>query len=160
MPYTFPNQRVITVHREPVKSDFLGIKNSNWQYAARDLGAHALMLYLYLASNADKYNLALSPTAIRQTIGMARSTYHDQFMKLIDKGYLVQNSGNGYDFFETPKPRHEIQQNPLPSAVLDSDKCTSNDNCINSDVQSVLPYNTEINNNLSLTNKDSINING
>ena len=27
-----------------------GIKNENWQAAARDLGAHALMLYMYLAN--------------------------------------------------------------------------------------------------------------
>ena len=30
MPYTVPNQRVITIHREVAKSDFLGIKNVNW----------------------------------------------------------------------------------------------------------------------------------
>ena len=65
MPYTVPNQRIAKIHREVAKSDFLGIKNENWQAAARDLGAHALMLYLYLASNADGYNLALSPAAIR-----------------------------------------------------------------------------------------------
>ena len=44
MPETFPNQRMITVHREEVKTDFLGIKNENWQAASRDLGAHALRL--------------------------------------------------------------------------------------------------------------------
>ncbi len=27
---TFPNQRMVRVHREPIKSDFLGIKNENW----------------------------------------------------------------------------------------------------------------------------------
>ena len=43
MPYTtVPNQRTVNIHREPVKSDFLGIKNENWQAASRDLGAHAL----------------------------------------------------------------------------------------------------------------------
>jgi len=62
---TYPNQRVITINRESAKSDFLGIKNENWQAAARDLGAHALMLYLYLAANADGFNLALSPAAVR-----------------------------------------------------------------------------------------------
>jgi len=39
---TAPNQRTIVVHRERVTTDFLGIKNENWQAAARDLGAHAL----------------------------------------------------------------------------------------------------------------------
>ena len=50
MPTTVPNQRVVQIHREPAKTNFLGIKNETWQAAARDLGAHACLLYLYLAS--------------------------------------------------------------------------------------------------------------
>lgn len=107
MPKTVANQRVVKIHRERASSDFLGIKNENWQYAARDLGAHALLLYLYLASNADGYTLALSPTAIRQAVGMPPQTYRDQFLKLIDKKYLVQTGGNVYEFYE--KPQHEAQ---------------------------------------------------
>ena len=104
MPNTVPNQRLIAIHRERAASDFLGIKNSNWQAAARDLGAHALMLYLYFASNANGFMLALSPAAIRQAVGMPSSTYRDQFIKLIDKGYLVQRGeSNTYDFYETPQ---------------------------------------------------------
>ena len=61
MPKTVPNQRVIRVHRERATSDFLGIKNERWMAASRILGATALRLYLYLASNADNYLLALSP---------------------------------------------------------------------------------------------------
>lgn len=35
---------------------------------------------------------------------MPPQTYRDQFVKLIDKGYLVQRgNGNTYDFYETPK---------------------------------------------------------
>lgn len=78
-PITYPNQRVVHINREPAKADFLGIRNENWQAAARDLRPHGLLLYLYLAANANNYKLALSPTAIRQAVGMARSTYHDQF---------------------------------------------------------------------------------
>ena len=111
MPETFPNQRMITIHREEVKSDFLGIKNENWQVASRDLGAHALRLYLYLAANADNYSFALSPADIRQRIGMPNSTYRDQFMILVDKGYLVQSGSNKYDFYEVPQTRHAPIQN-------------------------------------------------
>ena len=107
MPKPVANQRVVKIHRERASSDFLGIKNENWQYAARDLGAHALLLYLYLAANADGYTLALSPTAIRQAVGMPPQTYRDQFLKLIDKKYLVQTGGNVYEFYE--KPQHEAQ---------------------------------------------------
>lgn len=77
MPYTYPNQRMVKIHREPFKSDFLGIKNENWQAAARDLRPHALLLYFYLASNANNYSLALSPAAVHEAIGMPRSTYND-----------------------------------------------------------------------------------
>ena len=108
-PITFPNQRTVKVHREKAKSDFLGIKNENWQAASRDLGAHALQLYLYLASNADNYTLALSPAAVRQTIGMARSTYHDQFEKLVLKRYLVPSHGNTYEFYEVPQAATQSQ---------------------------------------------------
>lgn len=104
MPNTVPNQRVVAIHRETTKSDFLGIKNTNWQAAARDLGAQALLLYLYFASNANGYTFALSPVAIRQAIAMPSSTYRDQFLKLVDKGYLVQRGeGNTYDFYEVPQ---------------------------------------------------------
>ncbi len=103
--YTFPNQRIVRVHRERPNSDFLGIKNDNWMAASRDLRPPALLLYLYLASNADNYETALSPAAVRQEIGMARSTYHDQFHILVDKGYLVPSHGNTFDFYEVPQPR-------------------------------------------------------
>lgn len=110
MPRTVPNQRVVKVHRERTERDFLGIKNSNWQAAARDLGAHALLLYLYLAANADGYDLALSPVAIAEEIGMSSSTYRDQFTKLVEHGYLVRQSENSniYHFYE-------VSQNEKPT---------------------------------------------
>lgn len=115
MPNTVPNQRVVAIHRERASTDFLGIKNEHWQAAARDLGAHALMLYLYLASNRDGYTLALSPAAIRRAVGMAASTYRDQFLKLVDKGYLVQRgSGNTYDFYETPQRETRLHNENTP----------------------------------------------
>ena len=112
MPKSVANQRIVRVHREQLFGDFLGIKNANWQYAARDLGAQSLMLYLYFAANANNYEFALSPAAIRQTIGMPTSTYRDQFLRLIDKGYLVQrgNNSNIYDFYETPQRVTHITQ--------------------------------------------------
>ena len=110
-----PNQRIITVKREMPKSDFLGIKNENWQAAARNLTPHAMMLYFYLASNKNNYTFALSPAAVRQAIGMARSTYHDQFHNLVDKGYLVRVSGNQYVFYE--KPHTSPESNNVADAV-------------------------------------------
>lgn len=73
------------------------------------------MLYFYLASNKDNYTFALSPAAVRQAIGMARSTYHDQFHNLVDKGYLVRVSGNQYVFYE--KPNTSPESNNVADAV-------------------------------------------
>ena len=117
---TFPNQRMVKVHREKATTDFLGIKNENWQAASRDLKPHALNLYLYFAANADGYTFALSPTAIRQTIGMPISTYRDQFNILVDKGYLVPSGSNSYDFFELPQARTASIQDEI-CATLDTD---------------------------------------
>ncbi len=67
------------------------------------------MLYIYLASNADGFNLALSPAAIEAEIGMPRSTYHDQFRRLVNYGYLVEAHGNTYEFYEIPHASNVIQ---------------------------------------------------
>ena len=114
---TYPHQRVVNVRREPINADFLGIKNENWQYAARDLKPFGCMLYLYLASNRNNYKLALSPAAVRQAIGMAQSTYRDQFNVLLEKGYLVQTGGNTFDFYE--KPRAAARENEETRAAFD-----------------------------------------
>lgn len=143
-PITFPNQRMVRVHRERAASDFLGIKNENWQAASRDLGAHALQLYLYLASNANNYTVALSPVAVRQAIGMARSTYHDQFHKLVDRGYLVPSNGNTFEFYEVPQAATQTQKDLLANG-LDFEESPPHDNSISPDGYNVMPENTEIN---------------
>lgn len=161
---TYPNQRVINIHREAAKSNFLGIKNENWQAAARDLGAHALMLYLYLASNADGFNLALSPAAVRQATGMPRSTYQDQFIKLIDRGYIVQESGNVYSFYETPQPSHASNQASITTQktvdVLNFEKCPLDVSCDDRAAPNELTENIEINNRENPINNSRINNNG
>lgn len=154
-PITYPNQRMVKIHRESVKTDFLGIKNENWQAASRDLGAHALQLYLYLASNANNYTVALSPVAVRQAIGMARSTYHDQFHKLVDKGYLVPLHGNTFAFYEVPQSATQAQ-NAMLDDGLDFEKSPSHGSGSISVGQSILPENIEINN-TAIPNKMEIN---
>ena len=104
---SYPNQRIVKIHRDRLDDSFLGVLNKNWMAASRDLGAHGLQLYLYLAANADNFNLLLSPTAIKNSLGMAKSTYHDQFHKLVDKHYLVLEKNNTYSFYETPQKQEK-----------------------------------------------------
>ena len=139
---TYPNQRMVNIHREKISADFLGIKNENWKAAARDLGAHAFMLHLYLASNANGFTLALSPTAIRQAIGMPPSTYRDQFVKLVDRGYLVQrNNSNTFDFYETPQRDTHAKNADTPDGI----DFTANAKDVTTTVNNEAPENIEIN---------------
>ena len=123
-PVTYPNQRLVRVHRERAAKDFLGIKNENWMAASRILGAPALRLYLYLAANADNYTFALSPAAITRDIGMARSTYGDQFKKLVNMGYLVPAGGNTYDFYEVPQAATQTK-NDVTADGQDFEECAT-----------------------------------
>ena len=155
-PITYPNQRVVKIHRESVKTDFLGIKNENWQAASRDLGAHGLRLYLYLAANANNYALALSPAAVRAAIGIPRSTFFDQFAILVDKRYLVPGAGNTYDFYEVPQPATQTQKEVLADGLNfeESPRCDAQVGCGG---QPILQENIEINNMTNTPNNEGIN---
>lgn len=121
------------------------------------------MLYMYLAANADGYNLALSPAAVRQATGMPRSTYQDQFIKLIDKGYLVQGSGNVYNFYETPQPSHASNQASITIQktvdVLNFEECTPDVSCVDRAAPNVPTEDIEINNTEIPINNNGINNN-
>ena len=155
-PITYPNQRIVKIHRESVKTDFLGIKNENWQAASRDLGAHGLRLYLYLAANANNYNLALSPAAARAAIGIPRSTFFDQFAILVDKRYLVPGAGNTYDFYEVPQPATQTQKE-MSADGLNFCESPRSDTQDSRGGQSILPENIEINNKKETPNITGIN---
>lgn len=73
---------------------------------------------------------------------MARSTYHDQFHKLVDKGYLVPGKGNTFDFYEVPQTA--TQARSLSSAGIH--ESTGGDNAGSPDGHTVLPEDIEINN--------------
>ena len=104
MPYTSPYQKTVTIHRAPLDKNFLGINNDSWKTAARILTPPSFLLYIYFASNKDKFTLALSPKAIQQEIGMARSTFYDQVNVLESLGYLVKDNDkkNAWHFYERP----------------------------------------------------------
>lgn len=109
--YTNPNQNTIVIHREMPKSDFLQIKNENWQNMIKETHDYfAFVLYLYFASNANGYVLALSPKAIENATGLARSTYYKKLQLLIDKGYVEVRGKNELHFYEVPQERKEKEK--------------------------------------------------
>ena len=113
--YTVPNQNIVIIHREMPESDFLQIKNSNWQQMLhKTKDPYAFILYLYLAANANGYKFALSPKAVEEATGLARSTFYKKMLVLKNAGYIVEGKGNQLHFFEVPqktKSEEEIENN-------------------------------------------------
>jgi len=70
--------------------------------AYRTLNATCLVVYLYLAGNQEGYELALSPRAISQTVGMPESTVRDQINKLIaNAAKMAEAQASGLGLIET-----------------------------------------------------------
>lgn len=145
------NQNLIIIHREMPNTNFLQIKNENWQGMLKSThDTHAFALYLYFASNANNYKLEISPQAIENAIGMPRSTYYKKFQLLQEKGYIIQIGKNLYSFYETPQKQTQncgcppTEQQNLPQKKI----CLQNE-------QNCLPNNIEIDN---IYNIDNINI--
>lgn len=107
MPNTVPYQKMVVIHREMPKSNFLQIKNENWMEINKKLGPYALQLYLYLADNKDGFSLALSQKAAEDEAGITKTTFHKYVNLLIEEGYLIHRSGNTYDFYETSHKQEE-----------------------------------------------------
>ena len=92
---------------------------------------------------------------------MPRSTYQDQFIKLIDKGYLVQGSGNVYNFYETPQPSHASNQTSITTQktvdVLNFEECPLDVSCVDRAAPNVPTEDREINNREIETNNNGTN---
>lgn len=103
--YTVSNQNLIKIHREKPHSDFLQIKNSNWQRMIKETqDYYAFVLYLYFCANADNYTFALSPAAITEAIGLPRSTYYKKIELLKEKGYIIEDN-NLLHFYEVSQKK-------------------------------------------------------
>ncbi|MFQ7647613.1 MAG: hypothetical protein ACLRW1_03490 [Clostridia bacterium] len=79
---------------------------------------------------------------------MARSTYHDQFHILENKGYIKHIKGNTYEFFEKPQPSHDN----TTKEFSDGYDFTTDELPIPTAANSVLAEDIEINNNKSQNN--------
>ena len=154
MDHSYPHQKIITVHRAPLSNNFLGINNDNWKNAARVLGAHGFLLYIYLASNKDQYKFALSPAAVQQEIGMPRSTYYDQLRKLESLGFLeIPEKGNMIHFYEV-QDSDTHTQSACDAHIISDEKSTAAVNSTPAQIQNRPQKNIEIyiNNKERITN--------
>lgn len=70
--------------------------------AARDLSPNAFILWcaFYIESQTQSF-FEITPQALTQQWGIARTTYYRMLTELQEKGYLDPDQ-NGYTFYESP----------------------------------------------------------
>lgn len=69
----------------------------------KTLSPYGLQLYLYLASNNNEYQFALSPAAAEEYAGIKSTSFHKYLRLLEIEGYLVWRKGNSFDFYTSPR---------------------------------------------------------
>ena len=125
-----PNQKAVTVHKEPCDNTckenyYAKINLAAITQAALDLDAGAFKLWVYFAKNQPGYQFALSKVDVQESFGMKKTQYDNAIKELKEKGYLTQDKGAYYSFYEVPvalKSDHSdhevIESNPsLPEKL-------------------------------------------
>ena len=106
---TVPNQKVVRVSKPAVKTNFLQIGIEEWQQASRELSQGAFKIWLYLMSNANGYEFALSSSDVCEKTGISQSTYKRAMPELEEKGYL--NFSSGITYIAQNEPTRGIKMN-------------------------------------------------
>jgi len=107
MSNSYPHQKMVCVHKPKVKERFLQISNEEWMEANKTLSPYGLQLYLYLASNRDDYEFALSPADAELRAGIKNTSFHKYMKRLEEEGYIVWRHGNTFDFYTSPRDPKE-----------------------------------------------------
>lgn len=111
---TYPNQKIIHINKK-TSSDFLQIDKDAWMKASKELNYGTFRVYLYLAGNQDNFDLALSPVAVKEKVGISKNTYHRAITELQEKKYLFLKQGNIFDFYIYPQEGIYPQMGTLPT---------------------------------------------
>lgn len=122
-----PNQRQITIHKEPTNKANLYTANN---LAALDEAAKRLQtkggfkLYMYLAKNQDKYNFYLSSSDFMLWSGIGSTAYTSAFNELVDHGYMIPKEGSKtvYTFFD--KAQKEDPKEKMNNIIVEYDPDT------------------------------------
>ena len=99
---TYPNQKVIHINKNKYTANFLQVGIDEWQTAFKTFTPSAFAVYLYLASNADGFDLALSQKAIENALGIKKTAYHSAIEALKKEGYIEVLQGNIEVFHTAP----------------------------------------------------------
>lgn len=99
---TYPNQKIIHINKETHKNAYLSIEINEWIDASNNLTPNTFKLFLYLSSNADGFDLALSRQDVMNKLHISKDSYIRGVKELTDKHYIVEKQGNIFDFYTKP----------------------------------------------------------
>lgn len=108
---TFSNQKTITTKsaKHDKENIYAKINIEAMEQAMALLKPNTYKLWCYMAKNQNNYTFALSCVDACKFCKMSKPTYLDCVQELIAAGFLVNTSGNHYDFFEM-LPKEEAME--------------------------------------------------
>lgn len=116
----YDNQIVIQISKEKKNDEiWFSLKKEALINAVKDLSKPALELYLYLASNKDKYWEGLSPKHIKNIIGMSESSYRRGVAELKEKRYLIYTEKQVLSKNDKEAPKWVFYIEPQPVSKND-----------------------------------------
>ena len=124
---TVPNQRVLTIHKEPTDKQHKYTCNSLealGEAAKRLQSKGGFKLYMYLAKNQDKYNFSLSSSDFCNWSGLGIAAYRTAFEELEKQGYLIINgsSKNNYIFYDKAQKEDEAAEKDNINITIPTEK--------------------------------------
>lgn len=124
---TVPNQRVLTIYKEPTDKQHKYTCNSLealGEAAKRLQSKGGFKLYMYLAKNQDKYNFALSSSDFCNWSGLGIAAYRTAFEELEKQGYLIINgsSTNNYIFYDKAQKEDEAAEKDNINITIPTEK--------------------------------------
>lgn len=99
---TVANQKTITTNSAPHNKDniYACLNIEAMAAAMETLKPNTFKVWCYLAKNQNNYTFALSKVDCCKFCNISKPTYLACIQELIDENYLVNTSGNHYNFYE------------------------------------------------------------
>ena len=124
---TVPNQRILTIHKEPTDKEHKYTANNLEaldEAAARLQSKCGFKLYMYLAKNQDKYNFALYSSNFCAWCGCAMTAYNTAFKELQSEGYLIPKEPGStiYTFYDKAQKESENLKNSVVNVEIPREK--------------------------------------
>ena len=124
----YPNQKIVKVHKAPADRNHLyGVLNKEAAMnALRNLTPNEMKVFFCLALNQPEYEMALSTAYVAEKTGANLDSIRTAVRGLIKKGYLVENHGNHYDFYEVSQNAEE----KIEKIILEEKSVKTTDNAV------------------------------